>query len=81
MSVLPESLAPKLAKLLTLLGSDQDGEYLSAARAIKRTLAAKWLDFKDFAAALDRPHPPLDRLSRPPSAPGTRRGRHGHRRP
>jgi hypothetical protein len=38
MSALPVVIRPKLARLIPLLGSDQDGEVLNAVRAIGRTL-------------------------------------------
>jgi len=46
------AVAPKLAKLILLLGSDQDGEVLAAARAIGRTLGAVKADWHDLVRAL-----------------------------
>ncbi|KAB0680068.1 hypothetical protein F6X38_09665 [Aureimonas leprariae] len=48
-------IAPKLSKLLPLLGSDKDGEVIATARAIGRTLSAAGLDFHALAEAIERP--------------------------
>jgi hypothetical protein len=50
-------VAPKLAPLLRLLASDNDGEALAAARAIGRVLAGAGLDHHALAAALADPSP------------------------
>ena len=58
------SLPPKVALLIPLLGSNQDGEVLGAARAIERTLKAAgcdWHDLVKFIAA--PPVTPIDRQS------------------
>ncbi|MFD0846908.1 hypothetical protein [Sphingosinicella xenopeptidilytica] len=46
-------VAPKLAKLIPLLGSDRDGEALATVRALERTLRAAGLDFHALAAAVE----------------------------
>jgi hypothetical protein len=46
-------VAPKLAKLIPMLGSDRDGEALATVRAIERTLKAAGLDFHALAAAVE----------------------------
>jgi hypothetical protein len=48
MNAFPD-IAPKLAKLIPLLGSDRDGEVVAAARGIVRALATTGLDLHDFA--------------------------------
>jgi hypothetical protein len=68
------TVAPKLAKLLPLLGSDRDGEVLGAARAVKRTLASAGCDLHDLAASVTRPEPLpriVDRDRPPPPPPGS----------
>ena len=49
------SLPPKVALLIPLLGSDQDGEVLSAARAIERTLKAAGRDWHDLVHIITAP--------------------------
>lgn len=44
------ALARRLGKALALLGSDQDGEVLAAARAIGRTLESAGMDWHALAA-------------------------------
>jgi hypothetical protein len=44
------ALARRLGKAVALLGSDQDGEVLAAARAIGRTLDAAGMDWHGLAA-------------------------------
>ena len=51
------TIAPKLAKLLSMLASPMDGEVVAAARAIDRTLKAAGATIHDLAAALE-PAPP-----------------------
>ena len=48
-------IAPRLSKLLPLLGSDKDGEVVATARAIGRTLQGAGLDFHALAAAVESP--------------------------
>lgn len=43
----------KIVQLIGLLGSDNDYEVVSAARAIRRTLTANTLTFGDLKAILD----------------------------
>jgi hypothetical protein len=50
-----------VAKLLPLLGSDQDGEVLATVRAIARKLRAAGLDLNDLAQALTAPPSPPPR--------------------
>ena len=51
-------IAPKLAKLLLLLGSENDGEALGAARGLGRTLAGVGCDLHDLAETLIQSEPP-----------------------
>src|SRR5262249_43821363 len=50
-------IAPKLKPLLLLLSSDQSGEVVAAAAAIKRALKTANLDFHDLVANLTSPPP------------------------
>lgn len=52
MTALSAEACLRLRKCVLLLSSDQDGEVLSAARAIGRTLTSLGLDWHDFASAL-----------------------------
>ena len=51
-------ITPKLRQLLLLLSSDQPGEVVAAAAAIKRALRSRGCDFHDLVAGLTTP-PPL----------------------
>lgn len=51
MSALP-TITPKLAKIIPMLSSPNDGEVVNTARAIERTLKSAGLDWHDFAKAL-----------------------------
>jgi hypothetical protein len=57
------TIAPKLAKLIPLLGSDKDGERLATLEAIGRTLRSAKLDFHDLAKALTTPSRHAARVS------------------
>ena len=46
------AIAPKLEKLVLMLSSDQPGEVVAAAAAIKRTLRTAGADFHDLARGL-----------------------------
>jgi hypothetical protein len=46
-------VAPRLGQLVRLLASDRDGEVLSAARALGRTLKGIGEDFHTLAAAIE----------------------------
>lgn len=52
--MITRSLAQKLARLVPLLASDNDGEALATVRAIGRTLQASGADFHALAASLER---------------------------
>jgi len=47
-------VAPRIGQLIRLLGSDQDGEVVAAARALSRTLASVGADFHDLANTVER---------------------------
>lgn len=63
------ALAPKLTKLVLLLGSDKPGEVVAAAAAIGRTLQAGGADWHDLAEVIARP----GREAEPPPHSGLRR--------
>ena len=46
------NIAPKLQRLFLLLSSDQPGEVVAAAAALKRTLQSSGCDFHDLVAGL-----------------------------
>ncbi|MEG8220119.1 hypothetical protein OSJ57_05715 [Sphingomonas sp. HH69] len=48
-------LAPKLAKLIPMLGSNHDGEIVGTAKAIRRTLENGGLDLHALAEAIGNP--------------------------
>lgn len=57
--------APKVARLIPLLGSPVDSEALGAARAIGRALKASGSDWHDLAAELLHPAPAAIPTRRP----------------
>lgn len=63
-------IAPKLAKLLPVLGSDQPGEVVAAADAIRRTLTSVGADWHDLSATLTAaPAPPPSTTPQQGAAP------------
>jgi hypothetical protein len=46
-------VAPRIGQLIRMLGSDQDGEVVAAARALGRTLAGAGEDFHSLADAVE----------------------------
>lgn len=55
MNALDPTLAAKLAKLIPVLGSDKDGEVISAVAALKRTLEFAGQDFHFLADLIAKP--------------------------
>jgi hypothetical protein len=47
------AVAPRLGKLIRLLGSSQDGEALGTCRALRRVLASAGTDFHELAASIE----------------------------
>lgn len=64
MSVLAP-IAPRVKQLVLMLSSDQDGEVISAARALGRTLRAAGSDWHELADSLVSISP----AQRPPKSP------------
>jgi hypothetical protein len=64
-------VAPRIGQLIRLLGSDQDGEVIAAARALGRTLATVGQDFHALADIVE--------LSVERSAPAAHHGCDDHR--
>lgn len=64
MSDQPHPISENIAKLVAMLGSDQDGEALAAARALGRVLSTAGLSFIDLAAAVKQA--PLKKTARKP---------------
>jgi hypothetical protein len=52
-------VAPRIGQLIRLLGSNQDGEVVAAARALGRTLASVDADFHNLAATIERSAPAI----------------------
>ncbi len=50
----PHPISENISKLVAMLGSDQDGEALAAARAIGRVLTGAGLNFIDLAEAVQQ---------------------------
>ena len=75
MAALPAPILPRVASLLRMLGSDQDGEALGAARALQRTLGGVGLDLHALADVVEHPAAPetpcrRERRPRRPQHPG-----------
>lgn len=72
MAEIPPTILPRVGALLRLLGSDQDGEALGAARALGRTLSAVGLDMHVLADVVEHPAalPPARRPRRPKAEQG-----------
>jgi len=65
---------PQLGKLVRMLSSDQPGEVVAAAEAIKRTLAAQGLDIHALAAVVEAGlHSSPVPLEQPPRRPSRTR--------
>lgn len=71
-----QSVSPRLAKLVPLLGSDKPGEVVAAANALKRTLHGAGFDFHSLVAAIEFGWPRLSgkidvQVTRPDAPQGT----------
>ena len=73
MASLPAPILPRVASLLRMLGSDQDGEALGAARALRRTLGGVGLDLHTLADVIE--HPAVMMVERPEPVAQPRRSR------
>ncbi|RYC29300.1 hypothetical protein D3273_24630 [Lichenibacterium minor] len=58
-ATIPDDLRPRLGKFVRLLASDQPGDVVAAATAIKRALAAHGADLNDLGDDIDRHAEPL----------------------
>ncbi len=63
---IPLPIAESLRKLIPLLASDQDGEVISAVKAINRKLRTAGFDIFDLAANLGMAERPANTLRLPP---------------
>lgn len=68
MSDRPHPIAENVGKLVAMLGSDQDGEALAAARALGRVLSTAGLSFIDLAEAVKKA--PLKKTAKKPKPDG-----------
>lgn len=59
------AIAPRVAHLVRLLGSSQDGEALAACRALGRVLANAGADFHELAASIEAQAAPCVRRENP----------------
>ncbi len=73
MAAIPAPILPRVASLLRMLGSDQDGEALGAARALRRTLGGVGLDLHTLADVVE--HPVVVMVERPEPVVQPRRSR------
>lgn len=55
-------LLPKIGRVVLLLGSDNDGEVVAAAHAIKRTLAANGCDLHDLVKHIEASERVVERI-------------------
>lgn len=62
------NIAPKIGKILPRLANDHDGEVVTTAQAIQRTLKSEGLDLHDLAGALNS-SPPLKQAPKPSRRP------------
>lgn len=58
MSALPTTILPRLGSLVRMLSSPNDGEALSAVRAVGRTLQANGTTWHDLAERIEHEPPP-----------------------
>ena len=72
-AAIPDALRPRLGQFVRLLASDQPGEVVAAASALKRALAGVGADLNDLGDAIERPAVILRNAPRP--APQARRSR------
>ncbi len=59
MAEIPNTLRPRIGQFVRLLASDQPGEVVAAAAALKRTLAGVGADLNDLGDALEKPPAPV----------------------
>lgn len=72
---IPPAIAPRVAALVRMLGSDVDGEALGAARALQRTLGGVGLDLHALADAVEHPAIPVMMFRDRPDPAAPRRSR------
>lgn len=71
-AAIPDAIRPRLGQFMRLLASDQPGEVVAAAAALRRTLAGVGADLHDLAGAIEQPAPatPARRPRRPKADSG-----------
>ncbi len=52
---IPDTIRPRLGQFVRLLGSDQPGEVVAAAAALRRALAGVGADLHDLAGSIEQP--------------------------
>ena len=70
---IPDAIRPRLGQFVRLLASDQPGEVVAAAAALRRALAGVGADLNDLGDAIERPAVILRNAPRP--SPQPRRSR------
>ena len=70
-AAIPDNIRPRLGQFVRLLASDQAGEVVAAAAALRRALAGVGADMNDLGDAIE--HPPTVVIER--LAPAPRRAR------
>ncbi len=55
MAAIPDAIRPRLGQFVRLLASDQPGEVVAAACALRRALAGVGADLHDLAGAIEQP--------------------------
>ena len=54
-AAIPDAIRPRLGQFVRLLASDQPGEVVAAAAALRRALAGVGADLHDLAGTIERP--------------------------
>lgn len=69
MAAIPDAIRPRLGQFIRLLASDQPGEVVAAASALRRALAGVGADLHDLAGTIEQPAVSIPaRRSRRPKA-------------
>ena len=72
MAAIPDAIRPRLGQFVRLLASDQAGEVVAAASALRRALAGVGADLHDLAGTIEQPAVSIP--ARRPRKPKTDRG-------
>ena len=75
---IPDAIRPRLGQFVRLLASDQPGEVVAAAAALRRALAGVGADLNDLGDDIAAPPAPLMILQNRPTSSAPRRSRKAH---